>query len=205
LGRSVSWHDDRVLFRRLVETTPQLAWITDPDGYCVYLSPAWISFTGVPLEKCLGYGWLDCVHSGDVVRTRQAFFKANDTQSAYGVEYRLCRRDGTASLVWAVGLPKFDDGGNFYGFLGVTHLLEEYQERADYFGEAVTQPHPAVLSGREKEIVKMISEGNTTDTIAAMLGISTRTVDAHVSNAATKLGASNRVHTVAKAMKLKEI
>lgn len=194
------------MFRDLAETAGSLAWITDPDGFCVYLSSGWLAFTGTELLVNSGYDWLNSVHPDDRVRTRQAFFAANDSQSAYATDYRLEYAAGGYALVWAMGIPKFNDDGHFQGYLGISTSLEHYQERANITSEAArSSPPHHILSAREREVVSLIAEGNTADTIAARLGISHRTVEAHATNAATKLGASNRVHTVAKAIKLSEI
>ncbi len=52
------------------------------------------------------------------------------------------------------------------------------------------------LSKREKEIIGLISKGLISDEIAKELGISTRTVDAHRSNAMQKTGANNSAHLI---------
>lgn len=194
------------MFRELAEATGAIAWITEPDGFCSYLSTGWLKFTGTEQSANSGYDWLNSVHPEDRVKTRQAFFLANDRQQAYATDYRLERAAGGHALVWAMGIPKFNEAGEFQGYLGISTSLEQYRERVDLAGAPVQRPQAIhVLSAREREVVSLIAEGNTADTVAARLGISHRTVEAHATNAATKLGASNRVHTVAKALKLNEI
>jgi PAS domain S-box-containing protein len=56
------------------------------------------------------------------------------------------------------------------------------------------------LSGREREVVRLVALGETGPEIAAELGIAHDTVRTHVRNAMTKLGARSRAHLVAKAM-----
>lgn len=53
------------------------------------------------------------------------------------------------------------------------------------------------LSPRERETLEHIAEGRTTKEIAAELSISESTVNWHIANARTKLGASNRAEAVA--------
>lgn len=57
------------------------------------------------------------------------------------------------------------------------------------------------LSPRERETIAHIAEGRTTKEIAAELSIAESTVNWHVSNALTKLGASTRAEAVAIALK----
>jgi DNA-binding CsgD family transcriptional regulator len=48
-------------------------------------------------------------------------------------------------------------------------------------------PEEMRLSAREKEVLKLLAQGNTSRKIAAILGISPRTVEAHRANIMTKL------------------
>ena len=50
-----------------------------------------------------------------------------------------------------------------------------------------------LLTARELEVVKLIAEGHTSDEIAELLVISSKTVDRHRANVMAKLGLRNRV------------
>lgn len=58
------------------------------------------------------------------------------------------------------------------------------------------------ITKRESSCLHWIAEGKTTEEIALILGISPNTVNHYVSNAGNKLNASNRTHTVTKAMRM---
>jgi DNA-binding NarL/FixJ family response regulator len=70
---------------------------------------------------------------------------------------------------------------------GVTALIREYLERA------ARGDRTEVLTPREREVVKLIAEGNSTKDIAASLVISPKTVERHRSNILEKLGMRDRV------------
>ena len=53
------------------------------------------------------------------------------------------------------------------------------------------------LTAREVEIVGLVATGHDCADIAGGLGISERTVEAHVTSARLKLGARNRAHLAA--------
>lgn len=57
------------------------------------------------------------------------------------------------------------------------------------------------LTPREREVMGLLAQGYTSDLAADRLGLSPRTVIQHVDNVAMKLGTSNRVHTVAEAIR----
>src|ERR1700733_4811470 len=56
---------------------------------------------------------------------------------------------------------------------------------------------PASLTGREREIMSLISQGLTNQQIAAQFVLSEKTVKNHVNRIYGKLGASNRAHATA--------
>jgi PAS domain S-box-containing protein len=61
------------------------------------------------------------------------------------------------------------------------------------------------LTAREREVVRHVAEGKTTQEIAAKLYISSTTVDTHVRKAMLRLGAKNRAHLIALALQRREI
>jgi DNA-binding NarL/FixJ family response regulator len=54
----------------------------------------------------------------------------------------------------------------------------------------------SLLSTREREVMRLLSEGQTAREIAAVLGISRRTVEGHVARICEKLGARNKADAV---------
>jgi PAS domain S-box-containing protein len=63
-----------------------------------------------------------------------------------------------------------------------------------------TEPEPRPLTGREREIVRLVAHGSSGPEIAGELHIAHDTVRTHVRNAMMKLGARSRAHLVAKAL-----
>ena len=57
------------------------------------------------------------------------------------------------------------------------------------------------LSPREREVLQWVSQGKSSREISALLGISSRTVNEHVTSAVRKLRANNRTHAVAIALR----
>jgi LuxR family quorum sensing-dependent transcriptional regulator len=63
-----------------------------------------------------------------------------------------------------------------------------------------SKPKP-VLTPREREVLTWVANGKSAWEIGIILNISKRTVDEHVQTAAKRLGAQNRSHAVAIALK----
>lgn len=57
------------------------------------------------------------------------------------------------------------------------------------------------LSAREGEILSLASHGKTAPEMSAALAISERTVAFHINNIVEKLGAANKTHAVALALR----
>jgi DNA-binding NarL/FixJ family response regulator len=71
----------------------------------------------------------------------------------------------------------------------VTAVMRDYLDAAGRGEEIPSDP----LTPRELEVVKLIAEGHTSDEIAEILHISSKTVDRHRANMLEKLGMRNRV------------
>ena len=57
------------------------------------------------------------------------------------------------------------------------------------------------LTGREREVLTLLAQGLYLDEIARRLGIGSETVRTHVRKASDRLGAANRTHAVAIAIR----
>jgi two-component system, NarL family, response regulator NreC len=59
----------------------------------------------------------------------------------------------------------------------------------------------SILTPREREVVRMIAEGNSARKIASLLGLSVKTVEAHRFNLMRKLDIHNRAQLVTYAIR----
>lgn len=57
------------------------------------------------------------------------------------------------------------------------------------------------LTGREREVLLLLAQGRQLDEIALGLGIGSETVRTHLRKASQRLGATNRTHAVAIAIR----
>jgi DNA-binding NarL/FixJ family response regulator len=89
--------------------------------------------------------------------------------------------------------------GDSYLSPSVTRLLvENYQHAA---GERTNRDPYNNLTGREREVLKLLAEGRSTQEIADMLIITPKTVEGHKTNLMAKLGVHNRVELVKYALR----
>jgi two-component system, NarL family, response regulator NreC len=66
-------------------------------------------------------------------------------------------------------------------------------------------PRARVLTAREREVLKLLAEGRTVRSVAALLGLSVKTVDAHKFNLMRKLGIHNKAELVMWAIQKKVV
>jgi DNA-binding CsgD family transcriptional regulator len=65
--------------------------------------------------------------------------------------------------------------------------------------------HAVQLTGREREVLELLAAGLQMEEIAERLGIGSETVRTHMRKATERLGAANRTHAVAIAIRQKLI
>ncbi len=82
----------------------------------------------------------------------------------------------------------------------VEKLVDDYRSRSQG-GQTVARS--TTLTPREREVIKMIAEGNSVKEIAALLGLSVKTVEAHKFNLMRKLDIHNKAQLVTYAIQKK--
>lgn len=88
--------------------------------------------------------------------------------------------------------------------VALLHLIAQYGFKR-LLGTRNPHAFHSPLTQREQEVLKLVALGKSARAIGAMLSITKRTADEHASNAVRKLGAANRTHAVAIAIRDKII
>ena len=79
-------------------------------------------------------------------------------------------------------------------------LVDDFRSRSH---GSPGQARSSTLTPREREVVKMIAEGNSVKEIATLLGLSVKTVEAHKFNLMRKLDIHNKAQLVTYAIQKK--
>jgi len=77
-----------------------------------------------------------------------------------------------------------------------TNHPEAPSRRAPQRSNEILFPQEHVLTAREREVLKLLAEGKTVRVAATVLGVSSKTVDAHKFNLMRKLGIHNKAELV---------
>jgi PAS domain S-box-containing protein len=112
----------------VAELAPALMWMSDADKRCSYVNPAWMAFTGLPLEAALADGWRENIHPDDLPRCLEIVDAAFERHQPYTLEYRLRRHDGEYRWILDSGIPLLTPDGSSNGYVGsIVDITERKQ------------------------------------------------------------------------------
>jgi PAS domain S-box-containing protein len=119
-----------IVFRQIVDSSPELLQTARPDGYVDFFNQTWLDFTGMPLDKLLGWGWTCRIHPDDV----EAFVQKMGESFAKGKSFqgisRVRRADGVYRWMLHRKMPRFDGDGKLIKWHGSSIDIED-RKRAE--------------------------------------------------------------------------
>ena len=142
-------HETEERFRIAADAAPVLIWMSDTDKLCTWFNQVWLDFTGRTLEQELGNGWADSVHPEDFQACLDTYVKAFDARQAFEMDYRLRRFDGEYRWIIDSGRPRYDEMGNFLGYIGA---CVDNTDRKQVAAELEIARSEAVTANRAKTV-----------------------------------------------------
>ena len=91
-------------------------------------------------------------------------------------------------------------GGKYLSSRVLGKLVEDFRARVR---DTKMRPRMSTLTPREREILKLLAEGNSVKEIAVLLGLSVKTIEAHKFNLMRKLDIHNKAQLVTVAIRKK--
>jgi PAS domain S-box-containing protein len=125
--------DNEENYRQLADAMPQIVWTARADGFLDYYNQRWFDYTGMTLEKSVGWGWATVLHPDDLQNCIEVWSRAVETGEKYTVEYRF-KRASDGAYRWHLGqaLPAHDEAGNVVKWFGTcTDIHEQKQVEAE--------------------------------------------------------------------------
>jgi PAS domain S-box-containing protein len=174
-------------FRQLADAAPVMIWMSGPDALCTYFNRAWLEFRGRAPDEEAGNGWTEGLHPDDRGSCLETYLKAFGMRQPFRVRYRLRRADGEYCWVEVAGVPRYEDSGEFAGFMGSAIDITDRQ-RGIFAPDQASVRLVFSLTERERQVLALIAQGKSTKETASQLGISYKTADSHRSRILEKLG-----------------
>src|SRR5947207_952129 len=114
-----------VRFRLLADTAPVMIWMSGEDGLCNFFNRAWLEYRGRRMDEEIGNRWLEGVHPDDRDLCLETYLKCFSTRQPFRMQYRLQRQGGHYRWIEDSGTPWYEAGGDFGGFMGAAHDIDD--------------------------------------------------------------------------------
>src|SRR3954466_5122714 len=88
-----------------------LVWTWDANGFCDYFSSQWTVYTGLSVEKLLGFQWLNALHPDDRIRLSVSWPCWLQQGTAFNLKFRLQRSDGESRPFYGRAMPMRETRG----------------------------------------------------------------------------------------------
>ena len=112
-------------FRQFIEFMPQLVWSSGPDGLVDFVNQRWRDFTDMPAHKAAAYGWMAAAHPQDQTDLKTSWQTMMARQTAFRLEFRLRRHDGSYRRCDLRAEPLYDSAGRVHRWIGAVTDVEE--------------------------------------------------------------------------------
>ena len=104
--------------RSLANSIPQLAWMTDAEGWIYWYNQRWYDYTGTSLEEMQGWGWQSVHHPDLIEDVTERFKKAIAIGEPYEQTFLLRSKEGEYRWFLTRAIPIRNEGGKIVQWFG---------------------------------------------------------------------------------------
>lgn len=125
LGQSES------IWRTMADAIPQLAWMTDREGWIFWYNQRWYDYTGTTLETMQGWGWRDVHHPDHVERVVARISECFAAGTPWEDTFPIRGKDGSYRWFLSRALPIRDESGAIMRWFGTnTDVTGQFEVEA---------------------------------------------------------------------------
>ncbi|MFD2718838.1 PAS domain-containing protein [Hymenobacter monticola] len=115
-------------FQQLLETLPQMAWTSRPDGSVSYYNKRWYDFTGGTFDELQDWGWERFIHPDDLPGTLRRWQHSLSTGEPFEAEHRWRDLQGVYRWFLARAEPIRDQSGAIAVWVGANTDVHEFKQ-----------------------------------------------------------------------------
>jgi len=193
------------IFRALIETFPDGIVILGSELEVIYENPSISRILGYQPGEFTGRDTFAVIHPDDMPRVARRLAKMiqNPDDTGSHTQCRVRHKDGTWRVVDAVANNLLQDAA-VKGIVVVIHKIGRRHQGEQALAEEAAALAVATkyrLTGSERKVLTLITEGKSNPQIAEQLVVSPSTVRFHVTGILRKLGVTSRTEAAAVALR----
>ncbi|MEO6219387.1 MAG: PAS domain S-box protein, partial [Ginsengibacter sp.] len=122
--------------RSLANSIPQLAWMTDAEGWIYWYNQRWYDYTGTTLEEVQGWGWQSVHHPDLIEDVTEHFSKAIAAGVPYEQTFLLRSKEGEYRWFLTRAIPIINDEGKVVQWFGTNTDVTDQRNTEDALKES---------------------------------------------------------------------
>ena len=126
-------------FRAIADTAPVLIWVTAQDRSRAFVNQAYVAFSGGGYEEARQLDWREILHPNDHDRIVAESLAGEATGQPFSLEARYRRHDGEYRWLKSFSRPRFGEGAEVIGFVGVAFDVTDMRESQARLQESETR------------------------------------------------------------------
>jgi len=115
-------------FRAMADNIPQLAWMTDKDGWIFWYNRRWFDYTGTTLPEMEGWGWTKVHHPDHADRIVESFGRCVRAGVAWEDQFPLRSKTGEYRWFLSRAMPIRDESGTIVRWFGTNTDVEDSRQ-----------------------------------------------------------------------------
>lgn len=117
----------RRTWQALTETSPVGIMMTDSQGHCTYVNPAWERISGLSAELSRGEGWVRALHPEDAQTVSHQWVQLLSS-GTFACEYRFLHANGDVAHVTGQAKALKGEKGEIYGYFSTVQDITELHQ-----------------------------------------------------------------------------
>src|SRR3984893_14073244 len=142
--------------RLILDAIPAIVWRKLPDGSADFLNMRFLEYTGLSLDKGMGWGWMEAFHPDD--RLMEEWRADLAAGKPFEKEARLRRADGVWRWFQIRAVPLRDEHGNVVRWYGTTSDIEDRKEAEDRLRLVIDRIPTMAWSLRPDGVVDFVNQ-----------------------------------------------